>query len=200
MKNSVLTLLAIASLVACKKIETTSMDTSNDSTSMMTSTDSSMMPKDSTNTTGMNSATMSDQDKMFVDAAAKGGMMEVMLGEYAEMNGMNAKVKALGKMIKEDHMKANDELKSWATSTNYALPTALDANQQKMVDDLKMKKGGDFDKAYTEMMVSDHKKDIAAFKKEASDGTGDLKAFAMKVVPTLEGHLKMSEEAMNAVK
>ena len=199
MKNSILTILAISALVACKKNETTVIDSSTDSSMMAPAMDSSTMPMDSATVSGT-TATMMDQDKMFADAAAKGGMMEVMLGEYAEMNAMNANVKALGKMIKEDHTKANMELKNWASAVNYMLPTKLDADQQKMVDDLKMKKGADFDKAYTEMMVMDHKKDIAAFKKEATEGTGDLKAFASKIVPTLEGHLKMAEDAMKSLK
>ena len=175
------------------------MDHSTDSAMMAPATDSSMMTMDSTAVSASNPA-MSDQDTKFANEAAKGGMMEVTLGEFVETNGMNAKVKALGKMMKEDHGKANDELKSWAKMVNYSLPTNLDADQQKMVDDLKMKKGADLDKAYTDMMVTDHKKDIASFKKEASEGTGDLKAFAAKTVPTLEHHLMKSEEAMNAVK
>ena len=148
MKNSILTILAITALVACKKNETTVVDNATDSSMIAPATDSSMMPTDSTTVAGT-TTTMSDQDKKFADDAAKGGMMEVMLGEYAETNGMNAKVKALGKMMKEDHTKANDELKSWATTAKYMLPTKLDADQQKMVDDLKMKKGAEFDKAYT---------------------------------------------------
>jgi len=199
MKNSILAILAITALSACKKNETTVIDTSSDSSMMVPATDSSMIPMDSATVSGT-STNLMNQDKMFADAAAKGGMMEVMLGETAEMNGMDAKVKALGKMIKEDHTKANAELKSWAANANYMLPTKLDADQQKMVDDLKMKKGADFDKAYTDMMVTDHKKDIVAFKKEASDGTGDLKAFAAKTVPTLEKHLAASEDAMKALK
>ncbi|KIA88145.1 DUF4142 domain-containing protein [Kaistella jeonii] len=202
MKNSILAILAVAALASCKKNETTVVDNATDSSMIAPTTDSSMMPKDSTSMTSTTGTmgTMSAQDKMFADAAAKGGMMEVMMGELAETSGMNAKVKALGKMMKEDHTKANDELKSWAMTAKYMLPTKMDADQQKMYDDLKMKKGADFDKAYTDLMVTDHKKDIAEFKKEATEGTGDLKAFASKTVSTLEGHLKASEDAMKAVK
>lgn len=50
-------------------------------------------------------------------------------------------------------------------------------------------------------MVSDHKKDIAEFKEEASKGTEtSLKSFASKTVPTLEHHLMESEKAQSAVK
>ncbi|HAO09040.1 MULTISPECIES: DUF4142 domain-containing protein [Chryseobacterium] len=205
MKNSILSILAIAAMVACKKNETTNVDTSADSTAMTAPADSGMMNNDSATTAAQPavnaSASLSDQDKMFADAAAKGGMMEVMLGKLAATNAESATVKSLGEMMVSNHTKANEELKKWAMTVGYTLPTAMDADQQKMYDDLKAKKGKDFDKAYANLMVSDHKEDIAAFKKEASAGSeASLKSFASATLPTLEHHLMESEKAMMAVK
>lgn len=208
MKNSVLSLLAVAAMMACNKKDTTTMNTMGDSTAMTTDStgmamDNTSMPMDSaSNAMAADSKTdLSMQDKSFADAAAKGGMMEVMLGQLAATNASSSTVKNLGAMMVKDHSKANDELKQWASTVGYTLPTSMDANQQKMVDDLKMKKGADFDKAYTDMMVSDHKKDVAAFKEEASKGTeATLKSWAGKTVPTLEHHLSESQKAMMAVK
>lgn len=209
MKNSILSLLTIVALMACKKSDTTTMNTTDDSTAMMTNdsatvdNDSTIMPTDSA-ATGTNSsatANLSAQDKKFADAAARGGMMEVMMGQLASTNASNATVKSLGAMMVKDHSKANDELKQWASTAGYALPTSLDADQQKKYDDLKTKKGADFDRAYADLMVSDHKKDIAEFKEEVSKGTeSSLKAFASKTIPTLEHHLMESEKAKTAVK
>lgn len=202
MKNSIMTLLAVAFLLSCNKKETSSNDTSMDSTAASEMADSSGMVGDSASVSSTNSSpALSDTDKMFVDAAAKGGMMEVMMGDLAATNASNPAVKSLGMMIAQDHKKANDELKAWAASANYTLPTSMDADQQKKHDELKAKKGADFDKAYTMMMVEDHKKDIAAFRKEASEGTDtNVKGFATKTIPTLENHLKESEKAWAAVK
>lgn len=201
MKNSILVVLALGAFTACKKSETTTGGQTTDSTTMSMPMDSTAMPTDSTATTNSGtSAELSSQDKMFTDAAAKGGMMEVMIGELAATNASNAKVKALGAMMVKDHGKVNEELKSWASKMNHTLPTAMNAEQQKHYDDLKMKKGADFDKAYTQLMVSDHKKDIAEFKKQSTQGNNaDLKSFAGKTVPTLEHHLMESEDAMKAV-
>ncbi|WP_336732553.1 DUF4142 domain-containing protein [Chryseobacterium sp. VD8] len=206
MKNSILSILAIAAMVACKKNETTNVDTSADSTAMTAPADSGMMKNDSANAAATqpdsaSKTSLSDQDKSFADAAAKGGMMEVMMGKLAATNAENATVKSLGEMMVKDHSKANDELKKWASTAGYTLPTSLDADQQKMYDDLKAKKGKDFDKAYTDLMVSDHKEDIAAFKKEAASGSeASLKSFASSTLPTLEHHLMESEKAKSAVK
>lgn len=205
MKNSILAILAVASMVACKKNETTDVDKSADSSAVTApATDSGMMHNDSTAVSGTTTdtkANLSDQDKKFADAAAKGGMMEVMMGQLAASNATNATVKSLGQMMVKDHGKANDELKKWATATGYTLPTALDADQQKQYDGLKAKKGAEFDRMYTDLMVTDHQKDIAEFKKQASGGSeASLKSFASTTLPTLEHHLMESEKAKTAVK
>lgn len=203
MKNLVVTIFALAALTACKKNEPTSTSQSEESTTMSAPAESGMTVTDSTKMTDTKDqkSTLSDQDKKFADAAAIGGLMEVMMGKLAATNAENSVVKSLGAMMVTDHSKANDELKNWASGIGYTLPTSLDAEKQKMYDDLKAKKGKDFDKKYTDLMVSDHKEDVEAFKKEASEGTeASLKSFAAKTLPTLEHHLQESEKAKNAVK
>lgn len=200
MKNSILAILALTAIVSCKKTETTVIDDNADSTAIVAPVDSTMTSTDYTNTS-VAVKDMSSQDKMFADKAATGGMMEVILGEFVSLNGENSQVKSLGKMMYDDHTKVNNELKAWATAIGYTLPSALMPEQQKMVDDMMTLKGADLDRAYTDMMVKDHKEDIALFKKEAAEGTtADLKMMADKTVPTLEQHLAKSEAAMMAVK
>jgi putative membrane protein len=55
-------------------------------------------------------------------------------------------------------------------------------------------KGNEFDTAYMQDMVQDHRQDVADFRKEAETGTNPaLKSFAQKYLPVLEQHLKMAE-------
>lgn len=203
MKKSVLVLMCAATLMACKKNETTSTESNTDSSQMVLPADSAMA-LDSTSMSGSGdnqAVALTDQDKMFANEAAKGGMTEVMLGQLAVNNGTHAKVKEHGQMMVRDHTKANDELKTWATNAGYTLPAAPDAIQQKKGDDLKAKTGAEFDRAYTEMMVADHQKAIDLYKKQStSGGDANLKAFATKTVPTLEQHLTHTKEARDAVK
>jgi putative membrane protein len=63
-------------------------------------------------------------------------------------------------MMVKDHSQANENLKTIANSLNIALPDSVSDDTRKEIDKLKMKKGKDFDKAYVDMMVDDHKKDI----------------------------------------
>ncbi len=126
----------------------------------------------------------------FVVNAANGSMMEVELGKIAQDNASSARVKAFGAMMVKDHSEANNNLKGIANSLNIAVPDSVSNDSRKEIDDLKMKKGKDFDKAYVKMMVDDHKKDIAEFRKCAdncSDST--IKNFAATTLPVLEKHL-----------
>lgn len=200
MKNSILTLMAVAAMVACKKSGTTNVNKSADSLAAAVPASSEIMGNDSATMSNTKSS-LSDQDKKFADAAAMGGMMEVMAGKLAASNTTNATVKALGEMMVKDHTKGNEELKNWASKVSYTLPTNVDAEMQKVYDNLKAKKGMEFDRMFTDLMVSDHHKVIAAFKKEASEGKEtSLKSFATNTLPTLEHHLMESEKAKAAVK
>ena len=140
MKNSILAILALVSIAACEKKETVNTGLSSDSTEIAnehasTETDSLSAQNNETSATSI-----TDKDKKFADAAAQGGIMEVMLGELAATNGYDPSVKALGEMMAKDHGKANDELKSWASKVGYTLPDAMNTEQQKMYDELKKKK------------------------------------------------------------
>ncbi|KPH14818.1 DUF4142 domain-containing protein [Chryseobacterium sp. ERMR1:04] len=201
MKKLIVMLLATTAVVGCNKKETTKANYSGDSTEMASPTDSGLVKNDSASTSQKVTSTLNDQDKKFADAAAKGGMMEVMTGELAAKNGANPSVKALGEMMVTDHGKANGELKQWASTNAYTLPESLDATQQKTYDELKTKKGAEFDRNYTSLMMSDHQKTIADFKKEIAEGSEtSLRAFAKKTLPSLEHHLMISEKAKDAVK
>jgi putative membrane protein len=131
-----------------------------------------------------------DQDgAKFAVAAANGGMAEVMLGKLAQDKG-GEKVKDFGAMMVKDHSKANDELMTLAKSKNIALPAVVASDEQKHFDELNKKSGADFDKAYTKLMVDDHKKDIKEFEDASKNlKDPDLKAFATKTLPTLKMHL-----------
>lgn len=126
----------------------------------------------------------------FAVAAANGGMMEVELGKVAEEKGVSQRVKDFGAMMVKDHSAANDNLKTIAGTLNIALPDSVSDDSRKEIDKLKMKKGKDFDKAYVDMMLDDHKKDIAEFRKCADNcSDSSIKSFASTTLPTLEKHL-----------
>ncbi|MGF7078792.1 DUF4142 domain-containing protein [Mucilaginibacter sp. UYCu711] len=146
--------------------------------------------KDTTTTGQTGIAVVADDAKFAVDAA-NGGMTEIELSKLALERATNAKVKEFANMMVMDHSKAGDELKGIATTKNITLPAEVNEDSKKAIADLSAKKAGaDFDKAYVDKMVSDHKSTVDLFE-DASKNVKDpdLKAFADKTLPTIKGHL-----------
>jgi putative membrane protein len=139
-------------------------------------------------------------DTKFAVSAADGAMLEIQLGQLAQDKGVSQQVKDLGKMIANDHMKGHEELSALAQQKNISLPATMSEECQKKYDKIAEKNGQEFDEAFTEFAVKDHKDDIDAFKKEAEKGDDpDLKAWAAGKVATLEHHLDMAKAAEEAV-
>jgi putative membrane protein len=157
------------------------------------STSSSMSKKTTTTTTS--TSKLSATDHKFVMEAAVGGMEEVQLGQLAAQKAMDPEVKNFGQHMVDDHSKANTQLMQLASQKGLTPPTTLPANKQKDMDKLNSLSGAAFDKAYIDMMVKDHKKDVAEFQKQAKNGKdADLKSFAATTLPTLQNHLKMVQD------
>lgn len=134
-------------------------------------------------------------DNTFTTKAAEGGMAEVQMGQLAVQHASNQQVKDFGQRMIDDHSKANDQLKQIASKQGLTLPTAVSAKQQATLDHLSQLNGDQFDRAYMQDMVKDHKEDIMEFKKEASSGDdAQVKAFASKTLPILEEHLRLAEK------
>jgi len=134
-------------------------------------------------------------DHEFMMKAAEGGLAEVQMGQLAQQNGESQQVKDFGQQMVTDHSKANDQLKPIAQQQGVNVPTELKGHEKAEYDRLSKLHGDAFDKAYSKLMVSDHKKDIAEFKREAESGTNpEVKNFASQTLPTLHEHLKMAEQ------
>lgn len=156
---------------------------------------------------GMNATTaggLGAADRKFIDNAAIGGMAEVAAGKMAQEKGSSESVKTFAGRMVQDHGKANDELMQLASAKGVTPPAALDRHHQMMADHLSKLSGAAFDREYMNGMVADHKETVALFQKEASSGSSEeVKAWAAKMLPTLQDHLKMAmddEASMKSTK
>jgi len=132
--------------------------------------------------------------------AARGGMAEVELGQLASQKAQSDQVKQFAQRMVQDHGKANDELKSLAQQKNITLPTELDGKHKATHDRLSKLSGAQFDRAYMQDMLQDHRKDVNDFRKESQSGKDpDVKAWAAKTLPTLEEHLRLAQSTSGAV-
>jgi putative membrane protein len=137
--------------------------------------------------------TLSMKDKAFMKDAAKGGMMEVEMGQMAEKEGKSADVKKFGSRMVTDHSKANNELMGIAKKKGFDL-----GNEKPKMDKMD---STNFDKEYMAAMVKDHEKDLSDFESEAKNGSDpEVKAFALKTSEMIKKHLAMAKETQGKLK
>lgn len=160
----------------------------------MTTTPGANDPNTMTNDSSNNSVNNTAVDAAFMLKVAEINMEEIKLGKLAQQKGTTSHVKALGKMMVAEHEQAMNGLTTLAKTKMVTLPTS---ESQQMVDTYKMlseKKGKDFDKAYSDMMVNGHKEAIALFEKTNSDTKdADVKAMTIAMIPKLKTHLEHAE-------
>lgn len=139
-------------------------------------------------------AAATNPDSHFYTAAARGGMGEVEMGRLAQEKSSDTKVKDFAAMMVKDHSAANEQLQTLASSKNIKLPTGPGAHADATKMKLEALSGSSFDKAYIKAQLKAHRETVALLKKEISSGQDeDAKAFARKVLPTVEDHLKAAD-------
>ena len=177
--------------------------TSTDSTNAMSDANISPNPNGTMSDSNSNKMTPNANLKTndFVSKAGAGGMMEVDMGKLAQSNGSSNDVKEYGRMLEKDHGEAGDKLKSIANAEGISFPTTMTDEQNQHMAHLRSLTGADFDKAFIPMMIDDHTKDIAEFKKAAAGNENEkVKNFASTTLPTLETHLSKAKSIKSKMK
>ncbi|WP_431210521.1 DUF4142 domain-containing protein [Puia sp. P3] len=177
---------------------------SSDSTTQAKDSNNAKMDSAGSGTTNATPAippSVSKGDQDFAVNTANAGMTEIQAGQMAQQKGMAQDVKDYGAMMVKDHTAAADKLKMIAASKNLTLPATLSSDKQTDLDDLNKKQGKDFDKAYIDMMISDHKKVISAFEDESKNGSdADIRGFADSTLHVLRHHLDEAEKCHKMMK
>ena len=186
-------LLAAVGLQACHHAANTDSNENND-----TATDTAVStPTAPPDTTGPKIHLIIDKDdSLFVMNAAADNLAEVELGNLAIKNAKGKRVKNFGWLMVKDHGKANDKLMALAAAKKLTLPIKADSTQQQAMAQLAKKWGGDFDKAYINLMMDDHNRDVKIFTDAATKTEDpDIKAYAKKMLPVVQKHM----DAINAI-
>lgn len=131
----------------------------------------------------------------FVREAAMSDMFETRSSELAAIRG-DEPTRAFAAKMNEDHQKSSSELARLVKPhiEQTPLPSVLDSNHQSMVDKLKELNGSEFTKQFRSDQVSAHQAAISLFQRYGEGGSDSaVKAFAKKMLPVLQEHLKMAE-------
>ena len=195
MKNSIrtltLTAAAVLALAACKK----TTETNNMAALDLNATDNIAMTANTpaTNEAGTNTAAAGQVDADFVTSSIKGDTAEVAIGQLATTKGSTRAVRDFGQMLVTDHGAHKATLATLAGQTGVATTDDLKTEAKTEETKLNGLSGAAFDKEFVRATVEDHKKDIAAYEKEAK-GTGPVATMAQQTLPTLKKHLEAAQK------
>jgi putative membrane protein len=138
--------------------------------------------------------TLSEDDRDFIEEAAKGGHAEVAMGKSAA-ESKNPAVSAFGKRMVEEHGRMNDELAALAKRKGVEPPASPDLGSQAKGAAMDVLPGKTFDSQYVSSQLDDHKETLELFQREAQEGQDpDLRAFAAEGVPIIQKHISQLEE------
>jgi len=145
-------------------------------------------------------ADLSHKDEKYMIKTAHGLISEVALGEMAQKNAADERVKQFGKRMVDDHGKELANLKQLASQKKVTLPDAMDHGQKKEFDKLGKLSGKDFDKEYVKYEAKDHKQDVEDQGKEMkATSDPDLKKFATASYDTVSRHKESIDELHRAL-
>jgi putative membrane protein len=133
----------------------------------------------------------------FVNKVAISDMFEIQSSQLALSKQPDTDTKPFAEKMVQDHQKTSAELKSMVDGgkVKATLPTALDSEHQKLLDDLKAKNGKEFDQTYDQVQVKAHRDAVALFEAYGKSGdNADLKNWASQTLPHLKEHLSMAEK------
>jgi putative membrane protein len=134
----------------------------------------------------------SKADEMFIKEAMEGDLAEVNMGKLAQEKAQSQEVKGFGKMLEQDHAEHSQKVQGKAQELGVTPPQEPNTTQKAMHDRLSKLSGVKFDDQFVKEMVSDHKKDIGKYEKEAKSKS-PLAGFAKETLPTLQHHLQTAE-------
>ena len=185
MKLKLIPMLALASgltlaTVACSK---------NDSTGGADATATDTTTPATTETTAA-----ADHASQFLTDVIQTNNAEIKFGQAAQDMGSTQAVRDFGKMLVDDHTKANDQASQIAKAMNVAVPSGVKPEDMQEFNMATSMKGADFDKDFTSAMVKGHQKAIDKFKQEADSGDpAQVTDFAKQTLPTLKKHLETAQ-------
>ncbi|HXC36947.1 MAG TPA: DUF4142 domain-containing protein [Candidatus Acidoferrales bacterium] len=138
-------------------------------------------------------------DDKFVQDAVAGGKTEVQLGQMAGQKATSPAVRDFGTQMARDHSGLNVQLERILTEQGISEPGGKEKSTWS-TGSLQGVSGPDFDRAYMQDMVNDHKNDIGEFKKEAAEGRDPaIRSWAAQSLPVLEQHLQKAEQTQSSL-
>jgi putative membrane protein len=137
----------------------------------------------------------------FLVKSYESGMYEIQLSQLAATNALDPDVKNLAATLVTAHTAINSQIGAIAASANFMLPSAINADHQKDLQDMAKLTGADFDKKYVNTIVDGHEKSVSSYKDAYKNlVASDTKTFAGETLPKIEDHLAMAKKVKDRIK
>jgi len=134
-------------------------------------------------------------DQAFVRKALEGGAAEVQLGQLAQQKSQSEDVKQFGQKMVEDHTQLSEQMKPIAQQLGVKEPKGPSKKDKQLMAKLEGLSGPQFDEAYIQAMVKDHKEDLKEFKNEAQAAQNqNVKQAAQQGAGVISQHLQLIEQ------
>jgi putative membrane protein len=135
--------------------------------------------------------TTKSADKSFIKDATEGSQAEINFAKLALEKSKDPNVRKFAEKMITDHSKLIEDMRPFAKKYDVSASGSPVMAHAKY-EELKMKSGTSFDRAYVEAMVKDHNDDLQAFlKEENSTADPELKATVMKGEKVVREHTEM---------
>jgi putative membrane protein len=134
---------------------------------------------------------LSAQENAVVDQLHAANVLEVAAAKLAVKHAESRDVRRYGEHLVKDHTKADRELVTVAKRNGVKLAAVDNAR----IDDLKGRRGTDFDRAFLDMMIRDHQATIDTVRTAQNQAQNpDIKALLSKTLPALEKHEQHAQQ------
>jgi putative membrane protein len=130
-------------------------------------------------------------DKTFIKDSSEGSLAEVNFAKLALEKSQDANVRKFAQKMITDHEKLIADMKPFALKY-HVTPSGTPLMDHAKYQELKLKSGTSFDRAYVETMVKDHHDDLQKFRdEENSTADPELKATVAKGEKVVLEHTMM---------
>ena len=134
-------------------------------------------------------------DKKFIAASAQDSLAEINLAKLALQKTGDANVKMFASKMVKDHGMLITSMKPLVRKYNVKLETGPSLMDKARYQELKLKSGISFDRAYVEVMVKDHNADLKKFIDEKnSTSNADVKKTVSKGEAVIREHTQMIDD------
>lgn len=175
-------------LAACGANETA--DNSADDTADATST-TTMADAGGINATTQEMPNRPTDAAGYVAMAGAGDMWEIESSKAFLAKSDNAELKKFAQMMVDNHTQSTEKIKAAAKTANVTLPAPkLDADQQRMLDEIRTADAASVDAVYMRHQATAHQKALELHQGYAANGDNDaLKKVAGEIAPVVQKHI-----------